>query len=294
MTWFKVDDKLHSHRKIAALGDDIGALALWTVAGSWSADHLTDGFIPRHMVVRLVPVSKTKAFRMASALESVGLWEIFTREAGGKVEEGWLFHGWNERGRQPSSEQILADREANASRQADFRERQKAARNAVTDTVTNAVGNEAPTRPDPSRTSFGSSNPIGQPATPAATEKKQRTRQTEVLEPVAFARFWKLYPRKQAKGAAEKAWNAAIRTGTDPTLILNALEFYVLERRGQDPKYTKHPATWLNAKCWDDQPDPAYTPPAPVPYANGRGPNDYGSDAHMDRFVARHTTGETW
>ena len=38
MTWFKVDDKFHSHRKVAALGADVAALSLWVVAGSWSAD----------------------------------------------------------------------------------------------------------------------------------------------------------------------------------------------------------------------------------------------------------------
>lgn len=149
MTWFKVDDKLHSHRKVAALGNDIGALALWTVAGSWCADHLTDGFVPRYMVPQLLPVSRAKAFRMAFALETVGLWENFTREVDGKTEQGWLFHGWSERGRQPTSAQVLADRDANAARQAEFRERKRAERNAVSNGVSNTVGNGAPTRPDP-------------------------------------------------------------------------------------------------------------------------------------------------
>lgn len=101
------------------------------------------------------------------------------------------------------------------------------------------------------------------PTAPSGVGKKpHRLKAGEILEPEAFARFWRIYPRKQSKGAAEKAWNAAIRANVDPKRILEGLEFYVLERRGQDPKYTKHPSTWLNGKCWDDQPDPTYSPPA--------------------------------
>jgi len=29
---------------------------------------------------------------------------------------------------------------------------------------------------------------------------------------------------------------------------------YAVERQGQPPKYTKHPATWLNGGCWEDDP----------------------------------------
>ena len=34
---------------------------------------------------------------------------------------------------------------------------------------------------------------------------------------------------------------------------------YAAERKDQDPKYTKHPATWLNGGCWEDE-----APGAPV------------------------------
>lgn len=148
MTWFKVDDKFHSHRKIAALGADVAALSLWVIAGSWSADQLTDGWIPEYMVPRLLPVSKARAFRFASALELCGLWE----RSGPDSEPGWQFHGWNERGRQPTATQVLADREANAIRQAAFQERKNAARNGITNGVMNGVANEAPSRPVPTST----------------------------------------------------------------------------------------------------------------------------------------------
>lgn len=79
--------------------------------------------------------------------------------------------------------------------------------------------------------------------------------------PDGFGAFWDAYPRKVAKAAAEKAYTRAIADGADPALILAGAEFYALERKLQDPKYTKHPATWLNARCWEDEPDPEYRPP---------------------------------
>lgn len=111
-------------------------------------------------------------------------------------------------------------------------------------------------------------------------------------DPLArFEEFYRAYPRHVAKGAAEKAWKKAIAAGADPQLLIDCAALHAMERKMQDPQYTKHPATWLNQRCWEDEPDPVYTPPAG---ANGYAPNDYGSEAHMDRFIARHTTGETW
>jgi hypothetical protein len=41
--------------------------------------------------------------------------------------------------------------------------------------------------------------------------------------------------------------------------LIAGAQRYAVERREQDPKYTKHPATWLNAGCWQDE-----APGAPV------------------------------
>src|SRR5437016_2114755 len=32
---------------------------------------------------------------------------------------------------------------------------------------------------------------------------------------------------------------------------------YAAVRTSEDPTYTKHPSTWLNNKCWLDEPEPA-------------------------------------
>lgn len=68
-----------------------------------------------------------------------------------------------------------------------------------------------------------------------------------------FASFWAAYPRKVGKGQSEKAYAKAIKLAA-PETILTAARRYASERAGQDPQYTRYPATWLNGQCWDDEP----------------------------------------
>lgn len=71
-----------------------------------------------------------------------------------------------------------------------------------------------------------------------------------------FARFWKLYPKKIGKGAAEKAWNKLKPNTGLFDLIAAALAVQCVQ-----PSWTKdggqfapHPATWLNQRRWEDEP----------------------------------------
>ncbi|MGW6703563.1 hypothetical protein ACWGDE_01535 [Streptomyces sp. NPDC054956] len=70
----------------------------------------------------------------------------------------------------------------------------------------------------------------------------------------AFGAFWSNYPLKKAYEDAKKAWIAAIERGADPKRMVDGAQAYARERRDQDPKFTKHPATWLNKGCYDDEP----------------------------------------
>jgi hypothetical protein len=72
-----------------------------------------------------------------------------------------------------------------------------------------------------------------------------------------FAEFWQVYPRRVARGAAEKAYHRIIRSreATEAELLAGAMR-YAGQRDGEDAQFTKHPATWLNGKCWMDEPPP--------------------------------------
>lgn len=92
MTWFKVDDALATHDKVLMAGN--AAMGLWVRAGAWSAQHLTDGFVPAHAVKLLGNLGQAKA------LVESGLWH--------KVDGGFSFHEWHDY--QPTREKVEAER----------------------------------------------------------------------------------------------------------------------------------------------------------------------------------------
>ncbi len=69
-----------------------------------------------------------------------------------------------------------------------------------------------------------------------------------------FEEFYAAYPRHVGRKAAEKAWLKAIKDGADASAILAGAKRYADERRGQDPRFTKYPASWLNGGHWEDEP----------------------------------------
>lgn len=136
VTWFKVDDSFHSHPKVLATPP--AALGLWVVAGAWCGDNLTDGFVPNHVLPRLLPDAVT----LAEMLVKSGLWR---RKRG-----GFQFHKWLEW--QPSKERVERERKAAAKRQADARERRKTSSSDQFSSrrdshVSHGVSHTTPTRP---------------------------------------------------------------------------------------------------------------------------------------------------
>lgn len=69
-----------------------------------------------------------------------------------------------------------------------------------------------------------------------------------------FDEFWLAYPRKAGKAAARKSFTVALKTTNAQTLIAAATNYRCDPNR--EDQYTKHPATWLNQGCWDDDPLP--------------------------------------
>src|SRR5262249_59956977 len=89
-------------------------------------------------------------------------------------------------------------------------------------------------------------------AEPKAPKKKRGDRRGAADGGEAFERFWAAYPRRVAKEAARKAFAKAVEHGATVETLIAGAQRYAVERNGQDPKYTKHPATWINAGCWED------------------------------------------
>ena len=140
VSWFKVDDKLHEHRKSRIAGAP--AMGLWVMAGSWCGDNLTDGFVPDCIAARWDRSYR----RLAERLVDAGFWDV--DEVNG--EPGWRFRNWSEF--QPTRAQVEDERRAARERMAAVRAKRSPERS---DDVRPNFGGSSDdvrsTRPDPSR-----------------------------------------------------------------------------------------------------------------------------------------------
>lgn len=77
--------------------------------------------------------------------------------------------------------------------------------------------------------------------------------------PNLFARFWKLYPRKQDKAKAAKAFAKLKVTDDLFNLIAKGLTAQAASHDWikDNGKYVPMPTTWLNGKRWEDEVKPA-------------------------------------
>ncbi len=84
---------------------------------------------------------------------------------------------------------------------------------------------------------------------------KRTAQQAKTPKEERFMRFWRAYPRKQSKSRAER-----VRRRINPDEPLLAKMLTSIERAKTSEGWLKehgqfipHPATWLNAKGWEDE-----------------------------------------
>lgn len=68
-----------------------------------------------------------------------------------------------------------------------------------------------------------------------------------------FENFWRTYPRRIEKKSAFKAWKTALKSGATADEITAGAVRYAKYRAGEPERFTKHPSTWLNQGCWEDE-----------------------------------------
>lgn len=148
MVWFKVDDGLHSHRKVLSIPrrDRSAAMGLWVLAGSWSAANLTDGEIPAYVIPQLGAHP-----RIAQVLVDAGLWHF--------VDGSFTFHAWSEDGRQPSRRETEARRKA-------WREKRAAQRARSERSMSEGDTRETPPERPPTTAGEGLPERLGTPSRP--------------------------------------------------------------------------------------------------------------------------------
>lgn len=116
----------------------------------------------------------------------------------------------------------------------------------ITDTITLTPSPSAP----------GSDGGDGSVKLPVRREQGSPSSQSRATN-ADFDEWWLNYPLKKSKAGAQKAYERIVRDAkaTVAELLTGAMR-YAAERSGQDPKYTKHPTTWLNNGCWADEGPP--------------------------------------
>lgn len=234
MSWVKLDDKFYSHPKVASIENKmLEAVGLHTLALSWSAAQLTDGFIPRPQAARLAGGNVDD---LISALLQAGLWD--------NSERGYQIHDYLDYN--PSREQVLAQREA----QKEAGRRTAALRwGRSTDRSTDSSSYSSTDR---SPHSSPVAPPIGDGVGDECSRTRTRTHKSKSLEePPEFGAFWSLYPRRVSKGQAQRALAAALKK-TDINTILAALERQLPDLNRREKKYIPYPSTWLNGERWED------------------------------------------
>jgi uncharacterized protein YdaU (DUF1376 family) len=77
-----------------------------------------------------------------------------------------------------------------------------------------------------------------------------------VLDCDRFQDFWDQYPHrggaKKGKASARKAWDRAVKARASPDQIIAGAMRYASDRQ-VIAGYAKDPATWINAKGWEDE-----------------------------------------
>ena len=105
-------------------------------------------------------------------------------------------------------------------------------------------------------------------ATPPETEQKQNTEaeQKDISPrsddwPKDFGDiFWQAYPRKTEKLSAMKRLSSVRKSGIVTFKdLMDGVSRYAAAVSHNDPKFTKHPTSWLNAGCWADETQPGVT-----------------------------------
>ena len=86
-------------------------------------------------------------------------------------------------------------------------------------------------------------------------EQRARTPFRSLKQQQRFDAFWEAYPRKRSKGQAEKTW---VKINPDDDLLEEILAGLENAKRSVDwqkdgGQYIPYPATWLNAKGWEDE-----------------------------------------
>lgn len=78
---------------------------------------------------------------------------------------------------------------------------------------------------------------------------KSITKESLITE---FEKLWKLYPKRQGKQNALKAYEKARKGGASYEEVENGIRAYIEYVKGKDPQYIKMGSSFFNQRAWQD------------------------------------------
>lgn len=132
------------------------------------------------------------------------------------------------------------------------------------------------------------------PPTPVSPRTNEYNQYPPIVPPSRFDDFWAVWPRKVAKGAAEKAWEKAKLDNLADVIIKAASLQAAVIFKHTDKQYIPHPATWLNQKRWEDEIETHQRSDKPKSKAEKIGDAIFGAGTEIDFLDMGKTHGEVW
>lgn len=246
MPWLRIDDRMYANRKV--LKTSLADKCLWVWAMDYSADQLTDGVLESWEVQMLAGMLGIDNWlTVAQELVDVQLFEM--DERGRYIVHDYLKYN-------PSREQVLAEREQNAKRQAEWQAKKREEQpviNSDNNGVSNGVSKPVPyPYPYPCIDNIMCANAQEAEALEAELDAATVERLREIAEPngysAEFEAFWRVYPRRIEKQRAFKAFKARRRDGVKAEALVRAAQNYARQcsAEGRQPRHIKHGASFLS------------------------------------------------
>jgi hypothetical protein len=215
--WFRLYSRLITDPKIEMLSFEDQRHFVWLLCMK-NDGYLDEEFPRMEMFDRMIG---RKLGLQGEALESAKrrLVEV------GLIDDQWQPVSWDDL-------QFSSDHDPTAAeRKRKQREREREKKDLDVSRVTSQASHENVTRTEQNRTDTEQNinTTADRQADTAPHKAKKRSATDQPLSPEQFAKAWACYPKRQGdnpKARAIKAWNARIRDGTDPAVMLAGTERY--------------------------------------------------------------------
>lgn len=242
MAWIEVHQSLRDHRKLIALGVELGVddtqaighlINLWL----WSIDNAPSGSLAAlpAAVVAIGARWKGDPERFMDGCKAAGF-----------IDSNGDIHDWRD-----YAGKLIEQREKKRVEMAERRARGKV------EGVTERSGNV----PVTSKNGAGMlPSTVPNPTVPNTTNKNDRQNADDVIDP-GFLDFWQNYPHKLNRKAAYKAWRALKPDAVLQARMIAAIRQQTAAKFGEmvgteRQQYIPHGSSWINGRQWENAIEP--------------------------------------